>query len=110
MAKHRTRRLRKKLRVGEFQQFGFEVSFRLREVRDDQLVDFWDAFILDAIERNGLAFGGGTNGFVHPWGRGSANESHRELVRTWLTARPEVVSAQVGPLIDAWHHSAPPGL
>jgi len=111
VAKHRTRRLRKKHRVDEFQQFGFEVSFRLRdEVREEQLVDFWDAFILDAIERNGLSFGGGTNGFVCPWGRGSANESRRELVRHRLTARPEVISVQVGPLVDAWRQAEIPEL
>jgi uncharacterized protein YggL (DUF469 family) len=111
MPKQRTRRLRKKLRLGEFQQFGFDVSFRLRdEIREDELVRFWDAFLLDAIERNGLAFGGGTDGFVCPSGHGPLNESHRELVRNWLTARPEVVSAQVGPLVDAWHQSDQTGL
>jgi uncharacterized protein YggL (DUF469 family) len=111
MAKHRSRRVRKKLRVGEFQQFGFDVSFRLRDtLREDELVRFWDAFILDAIERNRLAFGGGTDGFVCAWGRGSLNDSHRELLRGWLTARPEVLSSQVGPLVDAWHPPDRPGL
>ena len=106
MPKHRTRRLRKKLRVGEFQELGFDVTFTLRDGLDeDQLMNFWDAFILQAIEQNGLAFGGGTSGFVSAWGRGSAQESHRELVRGWLTARPEVQSADAGPLVDAWHGS-----
>jgi uncharacterized protein len=104
MTKHRTRRLRKKLRVAEFQELGFGVSFRLRDgLSEKELVRFWDAFILDAIERNDLAFGGGTDGFVCAWSRGSASDLHRELVRIWLTTRSEVVSAQVGPLVDAWH-------
>lgn len=65
MTKHRTRRTRKKLRVGEFRQSGFDVSLRLRDtLREDELMRFWDAFILDAIERNGMAFGGWTDGFV----------------------------------------------
>lgn len=111
MAKHRTRRVRKKLRIAEFRQFGFDVSFRLRDaLPEDELMRFWDAFILDAIERNGLAFGGGTDGFVCAWGRGSVNDSHRGLLRHWLAARPEVVSAQVGPLVDAWHQPDNPGL
>lgn len=104
MPRHRTRRLRKKLRVGEFQEFGFDVSFKLRDGVDEiQLSSFWDAFIFQAIEQNGLAFGGGTNGFVCAWGRGSAQESHRELVRGWLVAHPEVELAHTGPLVDAWY-------
>lgn len=60
-AKHRSRRLRKKLRIGEFQEFGFGVSFQLRpELPKEELENFWDAFILEAIERNGLVYGGGT--------------------------------------------------
>ncbi len=106
MPKHRARRLRKKLRVGEFQELGFDVSFKLRDGLDEnQLTSFWDAFILQAIEQNGLAFGGGTSGFVCVWRRGSAQESHREFVRGWLTAREEVESAHTGPLADAWHGS-----
>jgi hypothetical protein len=47
MPRHRTRRLRKKLRVGEFREFGFDVSFTFRDGLDEnQLTDFWDAFIL----------------------------------------------------------------
>jgi uncharacterized protein YggL (DUF469 family) len=64
---------------------------------------FWDAFILEAIERNGLAFGGGTNGFVSLWKRGSATKAHREIIRSWLAARPEVRSVNIGPRVDCWH-------
>jgi uncharacterized protein YggL (DUF469 family) len=106
MPRHRTRRLRKKLRVGEFTQLGFEVSFSLRNgLTEDDRDRFWDAFILELIEPNGLAYGGGTNGFVSGWGRESASEPQRELVRRWLAARPEVVSAEAGSLVDAWHLS-----
>lgn len=53
-AKHRSRRLRKKLRVGEFQEIGFEASFQLRqELPKEELENLWDAFILEAIEWNG---------------------------------------------------------
>ena len=77
---------------------------RLRsEITEVELNNFWDAFILDAIERYGLAYGGGTKGFASAWGRGSASETHREDVRTWLSSRADVLSVVIGPLVDAWH-------
>jgi uncharacterized protein YggL (DUF469 family) len=104
MAKHRTRRLRKKLHVGEFRQFGFEVSFRLPEqLSESDLASFWDRFILEAIEANGLAYGGGTSGFATGWGRATATDDHRQFVISWLAAQPEVSSVVTGELIDAWH-------
>jgi len=103
MPKERTRRLRKKLRIAEFTQFGFEASFGLRSgLAEDEITRFWDAFLLELIEPNGLAYAGGVSGFVSGWGRASASEPHRELVRAWLTARPDIVSLEVGALVDAW--------
>lgn len=103
MPKHRSRRLRKKLRVGEFQEFGFDVSFQLRAgLSEVETERFWDAFLLDAIEPNGLAFGGSTEGFITAWGRGSVTDTHRERVRVWLGSRAEVETVTIGPLIDAW--------
>ena len=104
LTKHRSRRLKKKLRVGEFQELGFKVSVELHpELGEHKMIDFWDAFILEAIERNGLAYGGGTSGFATSWGRGSAAGAHREAVRSWLSTRAEVQSVDVGPLVDSWH-------
>lgn len=104
LSKRRSRRLRKRLYVGEFREFGFTVRFELRGKPDDrQLTAFLDAFIVEAIERNGLGFGGGdTEGFVTAV-RGSATEAHRLAVETWLGARAEVSALKVGPLVDAWH-------
>jgi uncharacterized protein len=99
----RSRRLRKKLRVGEFRQLGFEVEFAFRQKLDrDQDDQFWDAFIIDAIESNNLTFGGGTQGFIVPEKRATATEAHRQIVHAWLLAQPEVASVVVGPLVDAW--------
>lgn len=102
--KQRSRRLRKKLRVGEFQELGFEVRFELRaQLSDTELTAFWDDFILQAIEANGLAFGGGTTGYVTRRGRGSATDAHRDAVLSWLSARGgEVSSVEIDPLTDAW--------
>lgn len=101
----RSRRLRKKLRVGEFQELGFEVSFAFAKPHSPDEEDrFWDEFTLEAIEANGLMFGGNAQGgFVAACGRASATERHRAEVQAWLDARPEIVDAIVGHLIDAWH-------
>jgi len=104
LTKQRSRRLRKKLRVGEFQELGFQVRFELRaELSESELTAFWDAFVLEAIERNGLAYGGGTEGYASSWRRGSATDAHRQTVHSWLSSRVEVLSVEVGPLADAWH-------
>ncbi len=104
------RRLRKKLHLGEFQQLGFEVSITLQpNLEIDALDRFLDEFILDAIEKNQLAFGGGTDGgFITTWKRGSASEAHRATVENWLGRRPEVVSVTLEPLVDAWYPEAGP--
>ena len=95
MDKCRTRRLRKKLRVDEFQELGFEVSFELRDGLDEAQIDqFWDEFIVQSIEKNGLAFGGSTNGFVSAFGRGSTNKMHRdpgEKFAVWRIGRTQFI-------------------
>lgn len=106
--RQRSRRLRKKLRLGEFQQLGFEVSITLKpNLGVDDLERFLDEFILDAIEKHDLAFGGGTDGgFITTWKRGSASKAHRNIIENWLSQRQEVVSVMLGPLVDAWYPEA----
>ncbi len=54
------KRLRKKLRRGEFQELGFEVRFRaVDDLSDEAFDNVADAFISQAIEANGLICGGG---------------------------------------------------
>ena len=103
------RRLRKKKRVGEFQEFGFEVSFDTPlnlTVHEHNTI--LGEFITQAIEANGLQFGGGGDtrwkGFVtlnKP--RGSVTEHHRKLVHNWLDRNPKISNFSVGALRDAWH-------
>jgi len=103
------KRLRKKLHVGEFQELGFEVRFRVADnLSPDAFDAVVDAFISQAIEAHALACGGGGQPpewsvFVTREGRGSASEGHRQAVATWLVARPEVNTVQIGPLVDAWY-------
>ncbi|MFX8565836.1 50S ribosome-binding protein YggL, partial [Acinetobacter baumannii] len=58
-ARQRSKRLRKKLRIDEFKEYGFAVSFRFSDslspkARDD----LWALFIAELIETRGLAFSG----------------------------------------------------
>jgi uncharacterized protein YggL (DUF469 family) len=103
-ARRRSKRLQKKLRIGEFKEHGFAVSFRLSEslspkARDD----FWSLLIGELIEKRGLAFGGGEEGFITKFGRGSATEEDRAAVSAWLKEQPGVERVVVGALEDAWY-------
>jgi len=102
------KRLRKKLRLGEFQELGFDVFFRVVDNTPDDVFDgVVDAFILQAIETNGLSCGGGGknsewNVFVTLDRRGSATDEHRQAVQRWLETCPEVKEIRIGPFVDAW--------
>ena len=101
------KRLRKKLRVGEFQEMGFELRFQLPADYDESAQKrFFDSFIDQAIEANALAYGGACKrqwgGFVASIRRGSDMEQHRRSVRQWLDDHRDVSAIVVGSLEDAW--------
>jgi len=107
--RRRSKRLEKKLHLGEFQEFGFAMSVRLKPDTSAKVNDeFWDRFIVDVVEARGLAFGGGAEGFVTRFGKGSATEDDRAAVEAWLAAQPEVLRQTIGPLEDAWYGAEPP--
>lgn len=59
MAKNRSRRLRKKMHIEEFQEVGFSVAWRFPEGTSVEQIDQdVDAFINEVIEPNKLAFDG----------------------------------------------------
>ena len=109
-AKNRSRRLRKKLHVDEFQEFGFEVAIRFEDSVDTEeavvaIVDHW---LVDAMDKNGLMFGGASThspgslgGFISKSDRGTLTEEHRALIKDWLTAQDNVKNFKIGPLVDA---------
>lgn len=102
------KRLRKKLRLREFRELGFEVSFRLSDTLDEAgLEQFWDSFIGEAVEARGLMCGGACGRswdvFLSCPGRRSATEGDRQDISTWLQRRSDVSEIWIGPLIDAWH-------
>ena len=105
--RQRSKRLRKKLRIEEFKEYGFAVSFRLSDslspkARDD----FWTLFIGELIEKRGLAFSGNEEGYITKFGRGSATEEDRKAVSAWLTERFDISRVTIGPLEDAWYGHA----
>ncbi|MEX2141578.1 MAG: 50S ribosome-binding protein YggL [Pirellulales bacterium] len=102
------KRLRKKLRKGEFKEVGCEVRIKLAEgLSDEQAEAFVDAFLAEVIEAQGLQFGGGAfrgecDGYIGKY-RGSVTVAHQGEVGRWLAGRAEVVSHEFGPLKDAWY-------
>lgn len=101
------RRLRKKLRLKEFQEMGFHLSYRFANgtpvaVRDRHLAEF-----IDFIEGQQLTCGGGgdesVSYFIAHVPRGSVSEAQQAAVKAWLATRTEVAAVQTGPLVDAWY-------
>jgi len=105
MATNRSRRLRKKLCVDEFQELGFELNLTYAEGLDAGAVDsFLDAFLDEAIEAQGLGYVGGEDyGFVCLGKRGSVTEEQRSHVESWLKGRSELAEFTVSPLLDVWY-------
>ncbi|WP_122435302.1 YggL family protein [Pseudomonas viridiflava] len=105
MATNRSRRLRKKLCVDEFQELGFELNLDFKQELDDQAIDaFLDAFLKEAMEANGLGYVGGDDfGLVCLNKRGSVSEEQRAAVEAWLKGRSELTEVTVSPLIDVWY-------
>ena len=109
MATNRSRRLRKKLCVDEFQELGFELNLEFKEDLGDEAIDaFLDAFLVDAMDANGLDYVGGDDyGLVCLQKRGSVSEEQRAAVEAWLKTRSELTKAEVSPLLDVWYPEKP---
>ena len=109
MATNRSRRLRKKLCVDEFQELGFELNLDFKEGLDDEAVDaFLDAFLTEAMDGNGLDYVGGDDfGLVCKATRGSVTAEQRAAVEAWLKTRSELTKAEVSPLLDVWYPEKP---
>src|SRR5690606_31073976 len=109
MATNRSRRLRKKLCVDEFQELGFELTFEFREgLSGAELDAFVESFLRDAIEANGLGYVGGEDyGFVCLGRRGAVSEEQRARVETGLKGRSELKDSSISPLLDVWYPENP---
>ncbi|MFZ5956162.1 YggL family protein [Pseudomonas knackmussii] len=109
MASNRSRRLRKKLCVDEFQELGFELNLQYRDELDAPAKQaFLGQFLQQAITGNGLAFTGVEDfGFVCLARRGSVSEEQRGAVEWWLAKSSELSGFSVSPLQDAWYPDQP---
>jgi uncharacterized protein YggL (DUF469 family) len=102
------KRVRKELRLAEFQEFGVALRFRLDSALSrDEVERFADSFLLEAIEGHGLVCGGGCGRewdlFVTRARRGSVTPEHVAAVRAWLERNHSVRDVSVGEPQDAWH-------
>lgn len=105
-AKNRSRRLRKKLRVDEFKELGFDVAWQLDEnISSEALDTFIDNFFAQVIQPNGLGFGGEGDslwhGLICTQKLGSCTEEHRSAVEKWLTDNG-AKAVSVSELYDVW--------
>ena len=109
MATNRSRRLRKKLCVDEFQELGFELNLDFKEGLSEEAIDaFLEAFIKEAMEANGLGYVGGADyGLVCLQKRSSVSVEQRAAVEVWLKTRSELTKAEVSPLLDVWYPEKP---
>ena len=105
-AKNRNRRLRKKLRVDEFQELGFDVAWQLdKETTDEAIDDFISRFFAEAIDPNGLGFGGEGDtlwhGLICTQKIGKCTEEHRAIVEKWLKDNG-AQAVSISELYDVW--------
>ena len=105
-AKNRSQRLRKKLRVDEFQELGFDVAWQLKkDITSDELDTFIDNFFADVIQPNGLGFGGEGDtlwhGLICTQTLGSCTDENRKAVEKWLSNNG-ATSVAVSELYDVW--------
>lgn len=107
-APQRSKRLRKKLFQDEFATFGFELECEFKtDLTEETISEFVDSFFIDAINAEGLVFGGGLSskrlsGFVGSAKRyGSATEDDKAKLQSWLVAQPQVATVELSEIIDA---------
>ena len=106
LLKHKSKRVQKKLYLGDFAILGFEVSAQF-ESQDEEKVNLFFENFLDFTESMNLGFGGGYtikefDGFITAMGRyHSPSEDNRLAVEKWLCSQPNLVNIKLGGLIDA---------
>ncbi|MGL5948860.1 MAG: 50S ribosome-binding protein YggL [Aeromonas sp.] len=103
----RSRRLRKKLRIEEFQELAFDLSFNIPASTSEEAIDaLVDAFIAQVIEPRKLAFAGSGHlaweGMVCTQGLGKCTEEDRTAVQSWLTGQG-MEAVVITELFDLWY-------
>lgn len=106
MAKNRSARLRKKLRVDEYQELGFDVSWVFDASVSEQDIDsVVDEFINEVIEKRNLGFHGGGHkdwqGIVATQQLGKCTEDDRDAVKEFWRNQ-KVSQIEISELYDIW--------
>ena len=109
------KRLRKKRHLSEFQELGFEVTFRILGSESvEQESNLLFRFLDEAIEANGMYFGGvgketRWSGVVHSPNRSGApmSDENREQVISWLRANNDFQFLEASDLFDVWYGELP---
>jgi len=98
------KRLRKKLRLQEFQQMGFHVNFEVNSPTTHEAENTFFDKLFDFVDEHGLSIGGSMSSFyVTRDGRYTTTDADREAMAAWLQQQPEVSAVKGWPLDDAWH-------
>jgi uncharacterized protein YggL (DUF469 family) len=93
------KRLRKKLRLQEFQEMGFYVDFDTNLPLEEDWSPLWVAFG-KFLKTQGLKT---ECCYMTRPGRYSATDADREAVAAWLHQQPGVAAVKAWPLDDAWY-------
>nr|WP_314266363.1 50S ribosome-binding protein YggL [uncultured Moellerella sp.] len=106
MAVQRSRRLRKKLRLDEFQELGFTVKWSFAEGTSVEEIDrVVDDLIKEVIDPQDLAFDASGyiswEGLVCLQSIGKCTEEHRQSVDNWLKAK-NLKDVETSELFDVW--------
>lgn len=101
------KRLRKKLHLGEFTEYGVALWVRFKPWKtQDEGLDFFDVFA-EFIEQMDLLCGGALGDvwdiFMSKKGRGSVTEQDKDKIKKWLMNYPEVIDFSLSELQNAWH-------
>lgn len=105
-SRHRSRRLQKKLCIGEFQAMGFHLDFWLHpQTLTLRSSEIFDQFI-DKLEDRKLECGGGGSNhkmhfFVMADRQKSASEDDRAYVLWMVNQFPEIIQVNASALVDA---------
>ncbi|UCX03952.1 50S ribosome-binding protein YggL [Shewanella sp. HL-SH8] len=106
MATNRSRRLRKKLRVDEFQEFGFDIQWTFEESVSEQDIDsLIDQFIHEVIEPRQLGFHGGGHkewqGIIATQHIGKCTDEDIAVITDFWKSKP-VKDVEATTLYDIW--------
>ncbi len=103
------KRLRKKYRIGEFQELCFNFSFEYKgDVNSTECEAFLKEFVENCVEAQGLDCDGymteeGCRLILSAARPTETSEEQRQFVKSWLEARSDVEVQSFSELEDLWY-------